>query len=248
MKRFIVIAVILAIVAGGFLMMPSIQNRIARERAIREQAEAIVPAPATYQSSSFSSERPSTAVNYDVPFTPQAPLQNWDALHEEACEEASALMVMRYFDGGAAFSSPDEAEILITQLVTDNEALGYPVDDTAEQLAALIRHKRPNLHTDILSEPSADDLRKRLRSGALIIVPAQGQWLKNPFYTAPGPRYHMLVIKGFTEDGRFITNDPGTKRGKDYVYESEILINAMHDWNSGDVEQGAKVAIAVWKD
>src|SRR5687767_2969126 len=34
-----------------------------------------------------------------VPFTPQAPTGNWDTIHNEACEEASAIMANAYFSG-----------------------------------------------------------------------------------------------------------------------------------------------------
>ena len=35
-------------------------------------------------------------VSIEVPFTSQAPFANWDEYHEEACEEASIIMV-KYF-------------------------------------------------------------------------------------------------------------------------------------------------------
>ena len=41
----------------------------------------------------------------------------------------------------------------------------------------------------------------------------------------------MLVIRGF--DGKnFITNDPGTKRGKNFKYPYARLMDALHDWPS----------------
>ena len=71
--------------------------------------------------------------------------------------------------------------------------------------------------------------------------------LGNPYYKQPGPIYHALVLKGYTKDGKFITNDPGTKRGADYLYDPQVILNAMHEWNSGDVEHGRKMAIVVEK-
>ena len=52
-----------------------------------------------------------------VPFTPQAPTANWDTLHNEACEEASAIMAWRYFEGDGRTRIPaDEVEAQITKL------------------------------------------------------------------------------------------------------------------------------------
>ena len=55
----------------------------------------------------------------------------------------------------------------------------------------------------------------------------------------------MLVIKGYTKDGRFITNDPGTRRGANYLYDPNIVLNAIHYWNGGDVKNGKKAVIVV---
>ena len=48
----------------------------------------------------------------------------------------------------------------------------------------------------------------------------------------------MLVVIGYTDDG-FITNDPGTKRGEQYWYKTETLLDAIHDW-TGVKEEIAK--------
>jgi hypothetical protein len=187
-----------------------------------------------------------TAINWDVPFTSQAPHANWDEVHEEACEEASVLMVLKYFRG-ETFASAEDANREIDEILASNESLGFPVDDTAEQVVTLLRHEDPSLTAVLLQHPTVDDLKKVLSEGKLVIVPAAGQELGNPYFTAPGPRYHMLVLRGYTQDGYVITNDPGTKRGKEYAYSWNVLMDAIHDWNGGDVENGAKVVVVVSK-
>ena len=58
----------------------------------------------------------------------------------------------------------------------------------------------------------------------------------------------MLVVRGFTSDGKFITNDPGTYRGEGYQYDFDTVMNAIHDWNGGEeITQGKKVALIVIK-
>jgi len=259
MKRLLLaISIVLVVfaVASKDRIISFIERR--QEIAVQEQvklpvAEALASsASTTTSSSSFAPSLPSSsassslraAVNWDVPFTSQAPLGNWDELHQEACEEASVLMVLRYFQG-TPIGTPEQADQAIQSLVLRNEELGFPVDDTAEEVIVLLRDQDSTLKTELLHDPSADDLKRVLSEGALVIVPAQGQFLKNPYFTPPGPRYHMLVLRGYTDNGFVITNDPGTKRGEAYVYSWERMLNAIHDWNDGDVENGAKVVVVV---
>ena len=55
----------------------------------------------------------------------------------------------------------------------------------------------------------------------------------------------MLVVKGYTKDGKWITNDPGTRRGADYVYSNDVLMNAIHSFNKQDMRKGAQEFIVV---
>ena len=61
-----------------------------------------------------------------------------------------------------------------------------------------------------------------------MLVPTAGRELGNPYYKQPGPIYHFLVIRGYTSK-YLITNDVGTRRGEEYKYKFDILINAVHD-------------------
>ena len=80
----------------------------------------------------------------------------------------------------------------------------------------------------------AGDIKEELKNGNVVIVPANGRLLNNPFYTPPGPLYHMLLVKGFDDSNQeFITNDPGTNRGESYRYKYEVLENAMADYPTG---------------
>jgi hypothetical protein len=180
----------------------------------------------------------------NVPFTSQAALGNWDEIRGEACEEASVLMALRYFEG-RGFASPEEADAAIIDLAEDNEALGFTIDDTAAQVVTLIESQGASVTATLLHDPTVDDLKRVLNEGALVIVPAAGRQLKNPYFQTPGPIYHMLVLRGYTDNGYAITNDPGTKRGEQFVYRWETLMNAIHDWNGGDVGNGAKVVVVV---
>jgi hypothetical protein len=84
-------------------------------------------------------------------------------------------------------------------------------------------------NAELDSDVTVDNIKKHISNNKIVIGPAAGQMLGNPYFTGLGPVYHMLVIRGYTEDS-FITNDPGTKRGKEFLYKYGTLINAIHDW------------------
>ncbi len=188
----------------------------------------------------------------DMAFAPQAPYAVWDELHQEACEEASMIMVFKYFNNESLNAHIMEQGIL--NLIKWEENNGYKVDVTAEETVKIIQDYF-GLNGELMMPVTIEKIKKELAAGKLIIVPVAGRELGNPYFTAPGPIYHMLVVKGYDDKtGEFITNDPGTKRGKDYRYQYQILINAIADWDhqlaedgmtDEEIVQGRKVIISV---
>ncbi|MEQ1849420.1 MAG: C39 family peptidase [Candidatus Peribacteraceae bacterium] len=235
----------------GFTVFQKIRNAELRREKVLEQLDVERP-PAQERmaltssgsSSSFSPDL--TGINWDVPFTSQAPHGEWDEVHKEACEEASILMTLQYFRS-EEIVSPDHAEELLQSVLLRNESLGFAIDTTIVEVRKVLLSLSPELDARLLWNPTVDNLTSALSDGALIIMPADGQALGNPYFRQPGPPYHMLVLRGFTDDGYAITNDPGTKRGEAFVYRWETLLDAMHDWNGGDVKNGEKVVLVVSK-
>ena len=185
-----------------------------------------------------------TEFNLAIPFTSQAPHSNWDMPYQEACEEASILMSIWFIDEVTS-RTKDEADQEILELVAwQEEEFGYYKDTTAEETLHII-HKRFKL-TDayIIENPTIRDITDAIAFGYPVIVPAAGKLLDNPYFTGDGPLYHMLVIRGYTKD-EFITNDPGTRRGEQFRYKQQHIMDVMHDWNGGDVVNGKKAVIIV---
>jgi len=207
----------------------------AKEEPKPEPAPVPAPKPASGIPVSF---------NLKVPFVPQAPFRVWDEIHEDACEEASILMLEAYVKGEASVSL-EEAERRIQELVTyQNETYGDFRSFSAADTAKLMRDKLGIKGAITLPVTSADDIREQIALGRPVVIPAAGKLLKNPNFKNGGPLYHMLLIKGYAK-GTFITNDPGTRVGADYVYSVDIIMDAIHDWNGGDVLNGKKVMIVV---
>lgn len=186
-------------------------------------------------------------VNLDVPFTSQAPHANWDLPYQETCEEASALMVDAFYDGRTGVIPVNEADAALKKLVAWQEAtFGYYEDTTAAETARILKEYYG--YANVLVRPIAtvDDIKRPLARGLPVIVPAAGKLLGNPNFRNGGPDYHMLVIRGYTPT-LFITNDPGTRKGREYTYSYDTIMNAAHDWtgSKSTVTTGKRVMIIV---
>ncbi|KKU30914.1 MAG: hypothetical protein UX57_C0022G0010 [Candidatus Uhrbacteria bacterium GW2011_GWE2_46_68] len=184
------------------------------------------------------------SINLSVPFTSQAPQANWDLPYQEACEEASVLMVDWYYKGVEEISI-EEADRAILDLITFEEEQGLPIDLTGGELAELIQDYFGYTKVEVLENPSIESLKEHLSARRPVIVPAAGRLLENPHFRSPGPIYHMFVLRGYM-DNVFITNDPGTRHGEAYLYPFDTVYHAMHDWNGGEVEIGAKQVVVIY--
>jgi Peptidase_C39 like family len=179
----------------------------------------------------------------DVVFSVQAPFANWDALHQEACEEISLIMVHHFLTGTPL--SKEDAEKEIQEMVAWQTENGYGEDVTAAEIGAIAKSLYGH-NFRLLTNVTAQSLRQEIAKGNPVIIPAAGQMLGNPYFSGDGPPYHMLVVTGYTGD-TFIVNDPGTKRGEDYKYSADVLIDAIHDWTGSKdtITSGAKTAVVI---
>jgi hypothetical protein len=185
--------------------------------------------------------------NYSISgfsFQSQAPLGNWDALHEEACEEASLILVKYWLDDKGLSAQQMESEIqAVVSWETQN---GYPMDVTTKQLVAVAKSYYRLDNLSVINNATIDKIKQEIAAGHPVIVPAAGRDLGNPNFTAPGPVYHMVVAIGY-EGNNIIVQDVGTRKGDHYKYNSTIFFNAIHDWagSADKIESGAKNVIVV---
>lgn len=183
------------------------------------------------------------SINLAVPFVSQAPFGDWGMPYQEACEEASVIMAAFFFENKMLTSQimDDELKKLVAW---EMETFGYYQDTTVREIARILREYFGLQNIEVRYEFTIEDIKRAVAQGYPVIVPAAGRLLPNPYFRQPGPVYHNLVIKGYTQT-RIITNDPGTRHGKDFLYTPDSLMNAIHDWDAENILNGVKAMIIV---
>ncbi len=246
MRRVIIVVTGFCIMAGAAFGIYSVYkyNKYKKESAPKpvEISELAQKLAAEMLASPDAISSLPAELNLEVPFYTQAPFENWDFPWQEACEEASILLVANeYLDKGW---TREEFNSEILKLVDwQKKVFGYYTDTTAQEITQILKENF-GLTGVIHNNPSYDDVRKILAQGHLIIMTFDGKALGNPYFRNGGPIYHAMVIKGYKEGEKLITNDVGTKHGADYVYEWKVLQNALHDWTK-PIQKGPKRMIEV---
>ncbi len=194
------------------------------------------PSPSIESENESETKLPDKAL-IKVPFLVQAPSANWDALHEEACEEASLIMVRHFLEGTDVTFEAGEKEIL--DLVDFQEKNGYGASITLKALAEIAEKYYGLSRARTEENVSIEKIKSELADNRPVIIPAAGKILPNPNFRNGGPNYHMLVVIGYDKD-EFITNDPGTRKGQYFRYKHNDLYQAIHDWNPANIYDGQK--------
>lgn len=244
MKKILIVGIILIGALSFFpkrsgfeapISIPS-EDGSASENMSRYESETIVEEKEEIEIVAREPEVIMKRILQEVPFTSQAPMGNWSELiFQNACEEASLLMADKWASGGI-FGTAEERESEI-RLITKEEERFFPkntYDLSAEDTLFLAKSLYPEMNISLVENISKENIISALVKESIAIIPANGQKLGNPNFTAPGPLYHMLLIRGYDPvSDEFITNDPGTRRGELYRYKTDILFDAMQDYETG---------------
>lgn len=173
----------------------------------------------------------------EVPFVAQAPTGNWaDPRQQDGCEEAAAWMAILWARGERAPADLKVQEAKI-QVMADwqEEKYGSYHDTNADDTVERIYNEYFGYdNVRVVEDVTVQKIKQELSAGNLVQVPADGQILANPNYTAPGPERHNLIILGYDDaTGEFITNDNGTRAGRGYRYKYEVMLSAIRDYPTG---------------
>ena len=188
----------------------------------------------------------------NVPFTTQAPFGNWsDLRQEDGCEEASSLMAIRWARGQSLTAAEALQQITGASDYILNKYGEYRDVSPLDTVNWIIKDYFAYPKAAVKYNASLADIIAELDKGNLVLAPMNGQLLHNPYYTAPGPVNHMLVIRGYDPEKKtFITNDPGTRHGELYEYDAQLLYSSIRAYLTGNLEPVSTVkkdVIVVWK-
>lgn len=235
------IIIILALLAGvTWFVHDTLQPRIIYKAPPKEATSSSVAGGAL----SSSAQSLPLRVLIEVPFASQAPFSDWGMPYQEACEEASMILVHHYLE-----QIPLSLEVMdeeIKKVVAyEVDELGFHADTNTEEMAT-VAQKFYGHRATVTYDMTIDDIKRELAKGNPVIVPLAGRDLGNPYYSGQGPWYHVLVIIGY-DTKYFITNDVGTRHGAGYKYRYNVLFDAIHDWTGmkEDIHAGRKAMLVL---
>ncbi len=187
------------------------------------------------------------AKQLDISFTSQAPQGIWSQPWQDDCEEAAITMIKNFYIN----KTLDKTKAIkqITEIRNIKERyFGFSLDEDANKISYLINNFLP-FEAKVVSNPTIDQIKNELDNSRPVILPAYGKYLNNPYFGNSGVNYHVIIISGYDESSqKFITQEPGTRHGKNYKYSYDTIMNAMHDYKKNDTKNGRKVAIFTQKN
>ncbi|TSC56103.1 MAG: Uncharacterized protein G01um101418_470 [Parcubacteria group bacterium Gr01-1014_18] len=180
---------------------------------------------------------------HSVPFAVQAPFGLWsEPVFQSGCEEASIMMAMAWASGKGKITPEESQRDIWNMSEFEKKNYGFYLDSSTQDTVMWAKAYFDYQEIYWMGGVSIQDIIDELYKGNLVATALNGQILDNPYYNPPGPLEHMLVIIGYDpERDEFITNDPGTKRGANFRYQSDVLFRAIQDYPSGHEEPITKI-------
>lgn len=212
------------------------------------QSPSVAAATAKPSSTPITANSPAAktipaSLNLKAAFYAQAPAGNWDYPWQEACEEATVLLIANeYFNH--QWSAEQFNQQILSMVDWENKTFGDYKHTTMAQTDQMI-HDLLGLKTKMHDNPDLATIKNILAEGHFIVLPLAGKELGNPYFSNGGPVYHVVVAKGYTKDNQIITHDVGTKRGANYVYNWDTIDAALHDY-AEPISNGARRIIEVF--
>jgi len=171
------------------------------------------------------------AMELRVPQVSQVPDGAWVAPWDEACEEASTVMVNGFYERKKTISKETSKQLMQRMIDWENATFKNNQDTNAEETVQLIQ-QFGSFNASIKRNPSLADIKAELDAQHPVIAMVD----LYKFYTerSQGDSYHVFVIVGYDDKAKeFIVNDPGRDQRR---YSYDRLMNALHDYNKTSKE------------
>lgn len=172
-------------------------------------------------------------VKLPVPYTSEIPNGSWVKPWNNACEEASIVVVSDYYFGYKSITKKIAIENMAPLFKIEDKIFGGNANTDAAQTAKLI-----NEYTDasavIKNNPTLEEIKDELRNNRPVISFHYAKDLKNPNHRwrAGGSYYHVMAIVGFDDNTQdFLVHDSGDPiSGAYYRYSYNTIMNTLHDY------------------
>jgi len=192
----------------------------------------------------YKKEVQKNSENLNVQFYPQSPYWTWDKYMSDACEEASVLIGINYIKN-INMTRKEFKDELLKIIDWENKTFWYFKDTNVEETNTIIKDYYNYSNTEIIKDPTIEDIKSNLSKWNIIITPLYWKGL-NPNFINWGPKYHFIVIKWF-EGNMFITHEVWSKYWEDYKYTQNDIMHRIHDFNKWDVINWEKKIIVIKK-
>lgn len=165
-----------------------------------------------------------------VPFTTQAPLNNWGQ-HQESCEAANLTMLISYWNhDGSVVLDPHAADNMIKQID------GWkPQPDLNDTMMGELAEQHWGYDYRILPN-TQQVIAEQLAAGRPLLAEVRTHGLGNSHYPGYSSHYeqqgwsvpHFVLIIGYDSSGVWL-NDPGISWGRGYHISYAQLAHAIDD-------------------
>ncbi len=165
-----------------------------------------------------------------VPFTTQAPLNNW-AQHQESCEAANLAMLIGYWQhDSSVVIDPHAADATIRQI----DSMKPAPDLNDVMLGELAQQHFGYAYRLLPNDPRV--IAQQLSAGRPLLAEVRTHGLGNPRYPGYSSHYeqtgwsvpHFVLIIGYDGTGVWL-NDPGISWGRGYHITYAQLAHAIDD-------------------
>lgn len=177
------------------------------------------------------------SINLPVPFTPEAPdglmVKPWN----NACEEATLIMLDEYYSGNTNLTipKPQAKKLILNYINIENKIFGYNGNTDAKEMTRLANEYSKYFEARVVTSPTLAQIKDELKAKRPVAALVYGFKLQNPriLFSRGGSYYHTFVIKGFDDKTKeFIVNDNGDlKKGLDLRYSYDTIMDALADYS-----------------
>lgn len=180
-----------------------------------------------------------------VPYVSQVPDGDWVLPWSQACEEASIVMIERFYKKQDKISKQANKTFMQQMIAWENKTFKKNDDTDAEQTKQIIE-ANASFAASVERNPSVDEIKDELRAKRPVIIFVHMYQLYQDKTTAPIDPFHVAVVTGFDDNkGTFLVHDPAKEANTAYSYD--VVMKALHDFNN-ETKQADKEATVLFTD